>query len=292
MASWTINGVRPSDVPLDQPYPVQVSATWAGNEMAATNAPFRVYAGGQLILEVFADQTRASNGFEDAGAMWQGLGQVVLPADVNSITVELSDDANGYVQADAVHVVGLMTGEITVRELPDIGDATNLVDEQSVVDFGYTELFPTDAARVFKTFEVVNEGGGDLELYEPIDLPLGFTLVHSVPGRRWRSPADPGSERIGDVHGIGRRGGPGPVVRRTGDRQRRPGRRPVRIRLVGAGGRDLRRQRQHDRQLDLYPERWAPAGSVTFRRRVGTAATCVTTARVWATTGSTGRSPG
>ena len=82
--------------------------------------------------------------------MWQGLGQVVLPndglpGDVNSITVELSDDANGYVQADAVHVVGLMPrAKLPFREVPDIGDPTNLVDEQSVVDFGYTELFPTE----------------------------------------------------------------------------------------------------------------------------------------------------
>ena len=46
-----------------------------------------------------------------------------------------------------------------------------------MVDFGYTELFPTTANRVTKTFQVVNEGAGTLELDEAIVVPLGFTLA-------------------------------------------------------------------------------------------------------------------
>ena len=138
IASWTVNGLTPGEA-------YHIAASWAGAEYAATNAPFRVYAGGSKRLEVFVDQTRPANGFEDRGVMWQTLGSIILPAGATSLVVELSDDANGYVQADAIHVVQLQTGEIAVFELPATGSPKALVDAQSVVNFGYTELFPTAA---------------------------------------------------------------------------------------------------------------------------------------------------
>ena len=59
------------------------------------------------------------------------------------------------------------------------GDLVELIDEVSLVDFGYSELYPADANRVTRTFRVVNEGAGPLTLDEPIVMPLGFTLEQS-----------------------------------------------------------------------------------------------------------------
>ena len=54
---------------------------------------------------------------------------------------------------------------------------TELTDEVSAINLGYTELQP--ASPVTKTFTVWNTGGVDLKLFEPISLPQGFSLVQS-----------------------------------------------------------------------------------------------------------------
>jgi hypothetical protein len=173
LATWTIHNVDP-----DTAY--QISATWAGGETAATNAPFFVYANGLPMLDVRVDQTRPSGDFEDGGAMWEVLGQIVTPTGADTLTIVLSDDADGFVLADAVHVVPLATGEIVASVIdPDTGTEADLTDEQSVVDFGYTELFPDDADRARRTFTIVNQGASALTLIEPITMPLGFTLEQS-----------------------------------------------------------------------------------------------------------------
>ena len=78
------------DIPVAGSY--EVFAWWTAAEDRATNAPFSVaHADGSTIVRV--DQTLG-------GSRWQSLG--VYRFDEGSASVALTDDANGYVVADAV----------------------------------------------------------------------------------------------------------------------------------------------------------------------------------------------
>ena len=109
-----------------------------------------------------------------SGVMWERIGTVELAGGLTELWVELSTDAvDGYVHADAVWAGRSTTPELVVQQ-----GGTNLIDELSTVDFGYSELFPTTPQT--RQFTVRNVGGADLTLFEPINVPLGFTLVETT----------------------------------------------------------------------------------------------------------------
>ncbi|WP_427925497.1 exo-alpha-sialidase [Streptomyces sp. cg40] len=84
-----------SDVPASGVYDVSVWYTDYANR--ATNAPYTVrYAGGSAVVRV--DQTGRGN-------RWVSLGSFPFTAGTPAV-VELSDDADGYVVADAVRLIG------------------------------------------------------------------------------------------------------------------------------------------------------------------------------------------
>ena len=170
-ARWTLNVASTRG-----PRTFQIAATWAGGENRATNAPFRVYAadGTTLLGGPFRiNQNPAPNDFEDLDVMWERLGNVMLPGGATSLIVELGTDwINGYVLADAI-----WAGLSTTPEIQVFDGGTELTDEVSAINLGYTELQP--ASPVTKTFTVWNTGGVDLKLFEPISLPQGFSLVQS-----------------------------------------------------------------------------------------------------------------
>jgi hypothetical protein len=84
----------------DGQYEVRVSYTPASNR--ATNAPYTVnHAGGPTVVRI--DQTVAGTP-DPRGGTWVSLGVFPFAAGIDG-SVELSDDANGFVVADAVRFV-------------------------------------------------------------------------------------------------------------------------------------------------------------------------------------------
>ncbi len=81
----------------------RVSASWFAHANRASDAPYRIFNGTNLLGTVRINQKVAANDFSDAGASWEDLGG---PYDItgNTLVVELSDAANGYVIADAVRI--------------------------------------------------------------------------------------------------------------------------------------------------------------------------------------------
>jgi hypothetical protein len=81
----------------------RVSASWFAHANRASNAPYTVFNGGTALGTVRVSQKVAANDFSDAGVSWEDLGG---PYDItgNTLVVELSDAANGYVIADAVRI--------------------------------------------------------------------------------------------------------------------------------------------------------------------------------------------
>ena len=83
------------------------------------------------------NQNLAPDDFENGGTMWEMLGTVRLTTG-SALTVELTTDgADGYVLADAVWV-----GTSTTPTLVVSGDGRELINNVSVIDFGYVELNP------------------------------------------------------------------------------------------------------------------------------------------------------
>jgi hypothetical protein len=88
----------------------RVSATWTTDPSRATNAPFNVYQGGNLVGSFAVDEQDAPSTFIDAGAAWQDLGGPVTVTG-NTLVVTLSNNANGTVDADAIRIERLATGQ-------------------------------------------------------------------------------------------------------------------------------------------------------------------------------------
>jgi hypothetical protein len=81
----------------------RVSASWFAHANRASDAPYTIFNGSNLLGTVRINQKVAPNDFTDAGSSWEDLGG---PYDItgDTLAVELSDAANGYVIADAVRI--------------------------------------------------------------------------------------------------------------------------------------------------------------------------------------------
>src|SRR5262249_45071069 len=85
-----------------EPGTYQVSVTWTAAANQATNAPFTVLDGTTPLTTLRVNQRRASNDFRINGVTWKELGTFTITGD--TLTVELTDLANGFVIADAVRI--------------------------------------------------------------------------------------------------------------------------------------------------------------------------------------------
>ena len=125
----------------------QVAVNWSTHANRATDAPYTVVTnGGSTTIDV--DQQAAPSSFEDGGAWWEVLGEFTVTGGV--LTVELSDDANGYVIADGVRVqqVGLQI--------------VDQIDEAGVIDDG--EAGFTVVGGTLSTYSGANNAFND-DLY-------------------------------------------------------------------------------------------------------------------------------
>ena len=164
-ATWTFTGL-----PAGQ---YQVSTTWTEHSNRATDAPFTLLDGATERDTVLVNQEDAprSDAIID-GTNFQNVGEPIT-VDSGTLVVRLTDDADEYVFADAVHIQRVMGPEVVVR------DGTEIVQADSVVDFG-TAYF--DNPGISKIFTVINQGESDLTLtpIDPQGLPLGFSLISNL----------------------------------------------------------------------------------------------------------------
>jgi glucose/arabinose dehydrogenase len=94
LARWTFD-VTPGQY--------QVAVTWSPHSNRATNAPYRVLNGGASLGTFSINQELAPNDFTAHGVGWQLLGEFTITG--SSLVVELSNNANEYVIADAVRIL-------------------------------------------------------------------------------------------------------------------------------------------------------------------------------------------
>ena len=79
-----------------------VFATWAAHQNRATDAPYTVLDGAVELGTFDLNQQIAPNDRTEAGTVWEDLGTFTVTG--SSLVVELTNDANGYVIADAIAI--------------------------------------------------------------------------------------------------------------------------------------------------------------------------------------------
>jgi fimbrial isopeptide formation D2 family protein/uncharacterized repeat protein (TIGR01451 family) len=159
VASWNFTGLM-----AGQTY--QVYTTWTSHANRATNAPYTI-TGGAAPINLTVNQQNSPQGETVGGATWQEIGIVTLVG--TTLTVQLTDNANGYVIADAVRI-DLVTGpEISVSQ-----GGTALVDGFSSVSYITTLV----GVPQTKTYTVTNNGVTPLMLTNPPIVPGGFTATN------------------------------------------------------------------------------------------------------------------
>ncbi|MCA9027882.1 MAG: FG-GAP repeat protein [Planctomycetaceae bacterium] len=117
VARWEFTGLVPGNY--------RVSATWPAHVNRATNSPFSILdgVGGRVLHEVAVNQELPPDDFADAGSDWEDL--VVVEVTGDTLVIELSNDANGFVIADAIRLE--KTNEpaappLPISEIVDDGD--------------------------------------------------------------------------------------------------------------------------------------------------------------------------
>ena len=109
---------------LDQtPGNYTVAATWSENANRATNAPFTIRngAGGDVLELRRVNQELAPDDFMDNGSSWETLAIVAVTGD--TLVVELSNAANGFVIADAIRIAPTMEAPLPPGVIVDDGGA-------------------------------------------------------------------------------------------------------------------------------------------------------------------------
>jgi len=95
VARWTFTGLTPGAT-------FRISATWIAKWNRATDAPFRILDGAAELATVDVNQQNAPDDFSASGASWENLGAFAITGD--TLVIELSNDADGYVIADAIRI--------------------------------------------------------------------------------------------------------------------------------------------------------------------------------------------
>jgi hypothetical protein len=110
VATWNFNNLTPGRY--------VVAADWSPYGNRASNAPYSVYDGTNLLQTLLVNQLVSPVGFTDsAGAGWQTLGTYAIAS--NSLVVTLSNSANGRVEANAIRIERLPNSALSASTIND-----------------------------------------------------------------------------------------------------------------------------------------------------------------------------
>jgi len=163
-ATWTFDNLAEGGTYI-------VSATWSPDSTRAVHAPFVVSGVSDGPTMVLVNQQRTPSDRTANGTVWEDLGTFTV-ADGTTLTVALTDDAEGIVIADAVRIQPLQNPQIVVAK-----QHVQLQNGESSIDFGSAPL--SAGMAVERSVTVTNQGARDMAL--DVTLPDGFVLAGSFP---------------------------------------------------------------------------------------------------------------
>jgi len=152
-ASWAF-----SDLPAGR---YNIYATWSAAQNLATNAPFTIYDNNNVVGTQQVNQQVAPSGVTDDGQVWQLVGSYWIGN--GEMRVELSDDANGAVAADAIRI----TDPTTLYWDPDHNNANNYTSGSGLGCNASGVWNTTDANWCDQsgTYHVWNNNNGDTAVF-------------------------------------------------------------------------------------------------------------------------------
>ncbi|MCI0463286.1 MAG: DUF1800 family protein, partial [Gemmataceae bacterium] len=160
--TWNFAGLTPGQY--------RVSATWTAGATRATNAPYNILDGYRTLATVVVNQQLAPSHFSNAGVAWDDLGGQGSLYTITgyTLTVTLSNAANGVVVADAVRVERVNTPVVesvadTVRFLQQATFGPNKVLVQRVQATGFENFLNEQFAAApssYPTLPLVHNDSG------------------------------------------------------------------------------------------------------------------------------------
>ncbi|HEX5104940.1 MAG TPA: choice-of-anchor D domain-containing protein, partial [Pirellulaceae bacterium] len=142
VATWTFTGLAAGQY--------RVSATWPSASHYASDAPYSVYNGSQFLGTSRVSQKAAPSGLSDAGSQWKDLGNFTITG--NTLVVKLSNDANGWVAADAIRIELIAAGsKYGHGALPGASPAQQLLASAALAEGQSTGLLQQATDAVFST---------------------------------------------------------------------------------------------------------------------------------------------
>ncbi len=155
-ATWKFAGILPGQY--------QVLARWIAFSTFASNAPYTIFDGTANQGTVRVNQQLLPAGDSSNGVVWQSLG--TFNNTTGTLKVQLGDNANGYVIADAIRIVadgiGAQVPEMDVSAFDtSIGDGASAPQFADGTDFG---TLPATTGATTHTFTITNTGNADLHL--------------------------------------------------------------------------------------------------------------------------------
>ncbi|WP_339683937.1 choice-of-anchor D domain-containing protein [Gimesia maris] len=164
-ATWSFD-VEPGRYQVVAHWNVDPGVTMNGSG-AASNAPYTI-SDGVSPVTVYVNQQTSSNDFLDDGILWEYIGDPFVVSDPSStLTVQLTDDADGIVYADQIRIYRVVDPVVKV----EVDGGT--VEDSGTVNFDDTIV----GASVVKTFTVTNYGERNMALSPTINFPAGFSLI-------------------------------------------------------------------------------------------------------------------
>jgi hypothetical protein len=137
-ATWTFSGLE-----IGATY--KVAATWVAGSSFASNAPYTVLDGAAIEQTVLVNQKIAPNDFAAGSQSWEGLGTFTI--DSGTISVQLSNLANGTVIADAVRLFKVADAPAppTALAAPEDSAGASTIDDQHDLGGALAYLLVNDA---------------------------------------------------------------------------------------------------------------------------------------------------
>ncbi|MCI0459041.1 MAG: S8 family serine peptidase [Gemmataceae bacterium] len=170
-ASWQVSGL-PTGYYL-------VQATWNGETNHPSNAPYSIYDGTTLLQTVLVDQRPAPSGTVVGGVAFQSLATVQITT--GAVRILLSDNANGYVVADAVRLVPIAAPQLDLNWSGGGIDGPFLADTQS--PFTITRTYSISGEPAPAGFSIAYYASGDAVLGNSDDILLGSETISSADDR-------------------------------------------------------------------------------------------------------------
>ncbi len=157
-ANYTFTNLRPGSY--------QVYATWSSFTAPgkpASNTPFTLYNGGQVVGTVLVNQQVPPAGASLKNAAFQLLGTVNLTSSL--LRVSLNNNANGLVLADAIAIVPMGAASPAVPQIAVSGGAYGIGPSEAATTLNGTS-FGTAASgsTVIRSFTITNAGSSTLTL--------------------------------------------------------------------------------------------------------------------------------